>query len=74
MEDLTNNASSDLMDIEDDESSPVASTPNDNGNLPVNPVLVDKPTFIHQTNGVSKSVFNLKSYLCYFSSTCSTIF
>lgn len=41
------------MDIEDDESSPVASTPNDNGNLSVNPVMVDKPTFIHQTNGVS---------------------
>ncbi|KAG5870652.1 hypothetical protein JTB14_010570 [Gonioctena quinquepunctata] len=50
VEDLTNNASSDLMDIEDDESSPVASTPNDNGNVPVDPI-VDKPNFIHQVNG-----------------------
>ncbi|XP_023020921.1 tub domain-containing protein ktub isoform X2 [Leptinotarsa decemlineata] len=50
IEDLTNNTSTDLMDIEDDESSPVASTPNDNGNVPINPA-VDKPSFIHQVSG-----------------------
>lgn len=40
------------MDIEDEESSPVASVPNENGNLPVNPIS-EKPSFMHQTNGVS---------------------
>ncbi|CAG9865342.1 unnamed protein product [Phyllotreta striolata] len=48
-----NGASNDLMDVEDDESSPVASTPNDNGNVPVNPIP-DKPKFIHQTNGATE--------------------
>lgn len=48
---MSNNASSDLMDVEDEESSPIAVTPNDNGNMPVNPIA-DKPNFIHQTNGV----------------------
>lgn len=57
VEDLTNNASSDIMDIEDEESSPVASVPNENGNLPVNPIP-DKPSFIHQTNGVRKLPLN----------------
>uniref|UniRef100_A0A6P7G6T5 Protein king tubby n=1 Tax=Diabrotica virgifera virgifera TaxID=50390 RepID=A0A6P7G6T5_DIAVI len=52
VEDLTN-ASSDLMDVEDEESSPVASTPNDNGNMPINPIP-DKPNFIHHTNGASE--------------------
>lgn len=52
VEDLTNN-DSDIMDIEDEESSPIASLPNENGNLPVNPIP-DKPSFIHQTNGVRK--------------------
>lgn len=51
VEDLTNNASNDIMDIEDEESSPVAAVPNENGNLPVNPTP-EKPAFIHQTNGV----------------------
>lgn len=49
VEDLTHNASSDLMDVEDDESSPVASTPN-NGNVPINP-LTDQPAFINNTGG-----------------------
>jgi hypothetical protein len=50
VEDLTNNASSDLMDVEDDESSPVASTPN-NGNMPVNPII-EQQTFIN--NGTAE--------------------
>lgn len=63
VEDLTNNASNDLMDIEDDESSPVASTPNDNGNVPINPVM-EKPNFIHQMNGVSYFIsYNIYYYL-----------
>lgn len=49
------------MDIEDDESSPVASVPNENGNLPVNPIP-EKPTFIHQTNGVSKLSLNILDF------------
>jgi tubby-related protein 1 len=50
VEDLTNNASNDLMDVEDDESSPVASTPN-NGNMPVNPII-EQQTFIN--NGTAE--------------------
>ncbi|KAK5643618.1 hypothetical protein RI129_007463 [Pyrocoelia pectoralis] len=45
IEDMTN-CSTDLMDIEDDESSPVASTPNNNGNIPINP-LVEQPLLIN---------------------------
>ncbi|KAB0799248.1 hypothetical protein PPYR_07128 [Photinus pyralis] len=45
IEDLTN-CSSDLMDVEDDESSPVASTPNNNGNIPINP-LGEQPLLIN---------------------------
>ncbi|CAH1100594.1 unnamed protein product [Psylliodes chrysocephalus] len=52
VEDLTN-TTSDLMDVEDEESSPVASTPNDNGNMPINPIP-DKPNFIHQVNGATE--------------------
>ncbi|XP_044254468.1 protein king tubby isoform X2 [Tribolium madens] len=49
VEDLTNTASNDLMDVEDDESSPIASTPN-NGNMPVNPII-DQPAFINNGTG-----------------------
>lgn len=61
MEDLTNNASGDIMDVEDEESSPVASVPNENGNVPVNPIP-DKPAFIHQTNGV-RNIFQLLNFI-----------
>lgn len=37
------------MDVEDDESSPVASTPN-NGNMPINPII-DQPSFISTGTG-----------------------
>nr|CAI5824796.1 unnamed protein product [Callosobruchus analis] len=53
VEDITDNAN-DLMDIEDEESSPVATTPNNNGNIPINPID-DKPNFIHQTNGAPEA-------------------
>ncbi|XP_056641480.1 protein king tubby isoform X1 [Diorhabda sublineata] len=52
VEDLTTDPN-DLMDVEDEESSPVASTPNDNGNVPINPIP-DKPSFIQQVNGTSE--------------------
>ncbi|CAG9823064.1 unnamed protein product [Phaedon cochleariae] len=55
VEELTNHGSTDLMDIEDDESSPIATTPNDNGNVPVNPIIADKPNFIHQNNGMTET-------------------
>ncbi|KAF2903136.1 hypothetical protein ILUMI_03053 [Ignelater luminosus] len=45
VEDLTNGPSSDLMDIEDDESTPVASTPS-NGNMPINPII-EQPMLIN---------------------------
>ncbi|KAK4885894.1 hypothetical protein RN001_002165 [Aquatica leii] len=37
VEDLVNDPT-DLMDVEDEESSPIASTPNNNGSMPVNPI------------------------------------
>ncbi|KAF5302821.1 hypothetical protein FQA39_LY02001 [Lamprigera yunnana] len=38
IEDLANDCT-DLMDVEDEESSPIASTPNNNGNMPVDPMV-----------------------------------
>lgn len=44
--------SNELMDIEDEESTPVTSTP-DNGNMPVNPLIEQPTTFMNnQTNGI----------------------
>lgn len=57
VEDLTT-GNPDLMDVEDDESSPVTATTPSNGNVPINPI-VDKPNFINQNNGVSLTVVGL---------------
>lgn len=39
------------MDVEDEESSPVVTTPI-NGNVPINPII-EQPAFINNQNGVS---------------------
>ncbi|KAF5290207.1 hypothetical protein FQR65_LT11641 [Abscondita terminalis] len=45
------NDPSDLMDIEDDESSPIASTPNNNLNMPVNPIS-EQLTITNEVNAI----------------------
>ncbi|XP_019870700.2 protein king tubby [Aethina tumida] len=58
VEDLTT-GNPDLMDVEDDESSPVTATTPSNGNVPINPIA-DKPNFINQNNGNTEIEGNIE--------------
>lgn len=49
------------MDVEDEESSPVVTTPL-NGNLPINPII-EQPAFINNQNGVSLFILYVICYV-----------